>query len=138
MNAGDHEVATRAEGARALFTGKGRETFFEAQRRNRRATWRLSVVSVFATLVMGIPSALTVTPVLYAAGLIVAEVLNIWFPLPASFWRNANDLAHSGLLAINWVLQQGRVANPEGLAVGAGVLLLPGTILSLGLWLGLN
>ena len=46
---------------------RDRESFFEAQRRNRRATWRLSAVAVIATVVMGIPLALTITPLLYAA-----------------------------------------------------------------------
>jgi Zn-dependent protease with chaperone function len=116
---------------------RDRESFFDAQRRNRRATWRLSAVCVLATVVMGIPLALTVTPLLYAAALVVADVINIWFPLPSSVWQHANHFAHYGMLAIGW-LTQGQTANPQVLALGAAVLLLPGAILSLALWLGVN
>src|SRR6185437_8275538 len=102
-----------------FFAGpRDRESFFDAQKRNRRATWRLSVVSAFATLVMGIPLALTVTPLLYAAGLIIADVVNIWMPLPQSFWQQSNELARYGLTAFKWMTG--------------------GAILSVGLWLGIN
>jgi len=116
---------------------RDRESFFEAQRRNRRATWRLSAVAVLATIVMGIPLALTITPLLYAAVLIVADIVSIWMPLPPAFWQHANDLARYGLLAIGW-LTQGKATNPQALALGAAVLLLPGAILSVGVWLGVN
>jgi len=116
---------------------RDRESFFEAQRRNRRATWGLSVVSVLATVVMGIPLALTITPLLYAAALILADIVSIWAPLPPSFWQHADDIARYGMVAIGW-LTQGKAANPQALALGAAVLLLPGAILSVGLWLGVN
>ena len=116
---------------------RDRESFFEAQRRNRRATWRLSAVAVIATVVMGIPLALTITPLLYAAALIIADIVSIWVPLPPSFWQHANDLARYGMVAIEW-LGQGKAGNPQALALGAAVLLLPGAILSVGLWLGVN
>ena len=116
---------------------RDRESFFEAQRRNRRATWRLSAVAVIATVVMGIPLALTITPLLYAAALIVADSVSIWTPLPPSFWQHANEIARYGMVAIGW-LTQGKAANPQALALGAAVLLLPGAILSVGLWLGVN
>ncbi len=116
---------------------RDRESFFEAQRRNRHATWRLSAVSVLATVVMGIPLALTITPLLYAAALIIADIVSIWAPLPSSFWQHANEIARYGMVAIGW-LTQGKTANPQALVIGAAVLLLPGAILSLGLWLGVN
>lgn len=116
---------------------RDRESFFEAQRRNRRATWRLSAVAVIATVVMGIPLALTITPLLYAAALIVADIISIWTPLPPSFWQHANELARYGMVAIGW-LTQAKAANPQTFALGAAVLLLPGATLSVGLWLGVN
>ncbi|MHB8539986.1 MAG: M48 family metalloprotease [Candidatus Acidiferrales bacterium] len=129
-------MATRSSST-VVVGPRDRESFFEAQRRNRRATWRLSVVSVLATVVMGIPLALTITPLLYAAALIVADIVNIWTPLPPSFWQHANEIARYGMVAIEW-LTQGKAANPQALALGAAVLLLPGAILSVGLWLGVN
>ena len=116
---------------------RDRESFFEAQRRNRRATWRLSAVAVIATVVMGIPLALTITPLLYAAALIIADIVSIWAPLPPSFWQHANELARYGMVGIGW-LTQGKAVNPQALALGLAVLLLPGAILSVGLWLGVN
>lgn len=116
---------------------RDRESFFEAQRRNRRATWRLSAVAAIATVVMGIPLALTITPLLYAAALIIADIVSIWAPLPPSFWRHANELARYGMVGIGW-LTQGKAVNPQALALGLAVLLLPGAILSVGLWLGVN
>jgi hypothetical protein len=114
-----------------------RESFFEVQCRNCRATWRVSAVSVLATVVMGVPLALTITPLLYAVALIVADIVSIWTPLPPSFWQHADEIARYGMVAIGW-LTQGKAANPQALALGATVLLLPGTILSVGLWLGVN
>jgi hypothetical protein len=105
----------------APFTGpRNRESFFDAQRRNRRATWRLSAVCVLATVVMGIPLALTITPLLYAAGSLIAEIVNIWMPLPASFWQRSNEFARYGLLAIQWVTQ-GKSANSQAVLIGAAV-----------------
>lgn len=116
---------------------RDRESFFEAQRRNRHATWRLSVVCLLAIIVMGIPIALTATPLLYAAALFIADVVNIWVSLPLSFWQHANDIARYGLLAIDW-LTANKAANPQAVAIGAAILLLPGTFLSVGLWLAVN
>ena len=122
----------------AAFAGpRDRESFFDAQKRNRHATWRLSVVSAFATVVMGIPLALTVTPVLYAAGLIVADIVNIWMPLPQSFWQQSSELARYGLTAFKW-MAGGPMPNPNALALGIAVLLLPGALLSIALWFGIN
>ena len=121
-----------------VFVGpRDRESFFDAQRRNRRATWRLTTVSVLAVVVMGIPLALTITPLIYATALIVADIISIWLPLPASLWQRADELAHYGLQAIIWATQ-GQTANPHALLLGAAVLLLPGTVLSVGLWMGVN
>lgn len=116
---------------------RDRESFFEAQKRNRRATWRLSAVSVAAAVVMGIPLALTITPLLYAAALIVADIVNLWTPLPPAFWQLAREVARYGMVALGALLQ-GKPANPQALALGVAVLLLPGAILSVGLWLGVN
>ena len=122
----------------APFAGpRNRESFFEAQRRNRRATWRLSIASVLAIIVMGIPVALTVTPLLYAAALLLADLVSIWTPLPPALWRIANELARYGLLALS-SLTQGKTANPQALAIGGAVLLVPGAMLSVGLWLGID
>jgi Zn-dependent protease with chaperone function len=119
------------------FVPGDRESFFEAQRRNRRATWRLSFVSLLATIVMGIPLALMITPLLYAAALLVADIVGIWIPLPPVFWRSAGELAHYGFFVFE-LMAQGKEANPQALAIGAAVLLVPGAFLSVGLWFGIT
>jgi len=86
------------------FVPRDRESFFDAQRRNRRATWRMSVLCVFAAVVIGIPLALVVTPLLYAVALIVADIINYFSPLPAAFWQFSTDLARFGLVALGWLL----------------------------------
>jgi Zn-dependent protease with chaperone function len=116
---------------------RDRESFLDAQRRNRRATWRLSAVSVLAAVVMGIPLALIVTPLIYAVTLIGAYVVNHFLPLPAGFWQQADRFASFAMIAGNWLFEH-QPADPRSLALGAAVLLLPGAILSAGLWLGVN
>lgn len=79
----DHMIGFPQSASAPRFSPHDRESFFDAQRRNRHATWRLSAVTVIATIVMGIPLALTITPLLYAAGLITAEIVSA-----ESFCRN--------------------------------------------------
>ena len=126
------------ESPRSSIAGpRHRESFLDAQRRNRHATWRLSAVSAIAAVIMGIPLALTITPLLYAVGLMVADIVSLWTPLPAAFWQFANAIGQYGTTALLWLLQ-GKSTDPQTLAVGGAVLLLPGALLSLGLWRGVN
>jgi hypothetical protein len=61
------------------------ETFFKAQERNRRATWRMSALCVVAAFLMGIPLTLVLTPFFYAVSMATAEVVNYFSPLPPQF-----------------------------------------------------
>jgi Zn-dependent protease with chaperone function len=116
---------------------RDRESFLDAQQRNRRATWRISVLCVTAAVVMGIPLALTITPLLYAVVLIGADIINYFSPLPQAFWQLATEFARSGFVALGWLLEQ-KPADPQSLALGAAVMLLPGVLLSLSLWLAIS
>ena len=60
------------------FVPRDRQSFFDAQRRNRRATWRLSVLCLLAVVIMGIPLSLIVTPFLYAVTLLAADIVNLF------------------------------------------------------------
>jgi Zn-dependent protease with chaperone function len=111
-----------------------RESFLDAQRRSRHATWRLSAVCVIAAVVMGIPLSLMVTPLLYAVALTAADTLNYFWKLPAFFWQTASEIARFGFVALNWILPPHRHADPQTLALGAAVMLLPGILLSVALW----
>ena len=135
MSTDSREIALAASPA---FVGpRDRESFFDAQRRNRRATWRMSALCTLAGALMGIPLALTITPLLYGVVLIVADVVNIWWPLPAAFWQLSGEVAHYGIASLQSLLQ-GRFASMQGFALGAVVMLLPGAALSFILWLGMS
>ncbi len=114
-----------------------RESFLDAQQRNRHATWRLSVVCLIAILVMGIPLTLIVTPLLYAVALLAADLINYFWRLPSVFWQFANEIARFGFTALYWLLPPHKHADPQALVLGAIVLILPGILLSLVLWLAI-
>ena len=52
------------------------ESFFTAQKRNRRACWRITAVCYVAALILGLPLTLVITPLIYAVTLVVAEIVN--------------------------------------------------------------
>lgn len=110
------------------------ETFFAAQKRNRRATWRMSALCTFAAFIMGLPLTLVLTPLLYAGTLIVAEIINHFSPLPPDFWRQANDLAKLGLRVADYVINQKGTLDPGELTAGLILVLLPGMVVAYGLW----
>ena len=131
-----------SESARASVVGqrylpRDRESFLDAQQRNRRATWRISFLCLIAAVVMGIPLALIITPLLYAVLLISADIINYFSPLPPDFWQLASEFARFGVVALNWLLQH-KPADPQTLGIGAAVMLLPGVLLSVSLWLGVS
>ena len=111
------------------------ETFYNAQKRNRRATWRMSTLSALAALAMGVPLTLVLTPLIYAVTLIIADIVNLFAPLPREFWENANGLGRLGLRVADYVInQKGTVEVPE-LVFGLAILLLPGMVATFLLWL---
>jgi len=136
------DLLTVSESARASVVGqrylpRDRESFLDAQQRNRRATWRISVLCVIAAVIMGIPLALIITPLLYAVVLIGADVINYFSPLPQDFWQLASEFARFGKVALDWVSQQ-KAADAQAVAIGLAVMLLPGVLLSVALWLGID
>ncbi|HET9282642.1 MAG TPA: M48 family metalloprotease [Candidatus Angelobacter sp.] len=119
------------------FAPQNPETFFAAQKRNRRATWRMSALSAFAAFIMGIPLTLVLTPLLYALTLAGAEIINHFSPLPPEFWQNANDLAKFGARVADYVLNQKGTLDPQELAIGLALVLLPGMLVAFALWIGM-
>src|SRR5215472_6535478 len=119
------------------FAPRNPETFFRAQKRNRRATWRMSALCAFAAFVMGIPLTLVLTPLLYALTMAVAEIINHFSPLPPEFWQNANDLAKFGVRVADYVLNQKGTLDPQELAAGLALVLLPGMVAAFALWVGM-
>ncbi len=112
------------------------ETFFKAQQRNRRATWRMSALCVFAALLMGIPLTLVLTPFLYAITLVAAEIVDHFSPLPPEFWQYAGDTAKLVFRVTDAVINQRGLVNLQELAVVAALVFLPGLFMALALWVG--
>jgi Zn-dependent protease with chaperone function len=131
MSARDQGIATPS------FTPRDPETFFRAQKRNRRATWRMSALGIFAAFIMGIPLTLVLTPLVYAVTLIVADIVNQFSPLPPEFWQNVHALAQLGGRVINYLANQKGTLDPQELVLGLCLVLLPGMVIAFGLWLGM-
>lgn len=118
---------------RVLARIEPRERFFEAQRRNRRATWRMGAVCAASAVLMGVPLTLVITPAICAAGLVVAAVISHLSPLPPWMFDRANRLAGVAFGALGAVLEH-QHADLRALLIGVIVLIAPGAILSLALW----
>ncbi|MGH7966156.1 MAG: M48 family metalloprotease [Candidatus Binatia bacterium] len=113
-----------------------RVSFFEEQKRNRRATWRLAAACGLAIIVMGIPLCIVLTPLLYALSLIVIHTVNLFTPIPAVMQALASTAALVGA-AFEYFLEEAEVQVPFFKAfLGLGALLLPGIGLAGAVWLG--
>jgi Zn-dependent protease with chaperone function len=111
-----------------------RESFFDAQRRNRRATWRMSFFCFLAAFAMGIPLTLALSPLIYFVVLVGAEVYNYYSPLPKEFWIYVGNLAHLAQRVADAVFNH-KPIDPETAVLGSLVFLLPGILLSVVFWL---
>src|SRR5215470_10467824 len=104
-------------GASRSFVPQNPETFFAAQKRNRRATWRMSALCAFAAFIMGIPLTLVLTPLLYGVTLAVAEVINHFYPIQ-DFLQSSSQLAQIGVRVADYVLNgKGAPPDPQELAL---------------------
>ena len=131
MNTQESAAAAPALGPRVP------ETFFRAQQRNRRATWRMSALCVFAAFLMGIPLTLVLTPFLYAVTMATAELVNHFAPLPPEFWQRTGDLAKLAYRVADAVINQRGPLDPQELAISLALVFLPGIVLALVLWVGI-
>ena len=96
----------------------------------------MSALCTFAAIIMGIPLTLVLTPLLYAVGMVVLETVNHFSPQP-ELLQNANDLARLGLRVADYVINQKGTLDPGELALGLAVVLLPGMLMTFGLWAGM-
>ena len=115
-----------------------RESFFEAQRRHRRTTWRLSAVCVVAVAIMGIPLSLVLTPVLYTLLLLLAHLADLVVPIPESFWQALAAGASLMIRVVGGLLGEEAPASVTQTLVGLTVMLLPGAVAMVLIWLGLH
>jgi Zn-dependent protease with chaperone function len=112
-----------------------REHFLDAQRRNRRASWRASLFAPIAVLLAGVPLCVIVTPALFAPLLAAGYVLHAVGVLPAGVWSWLHDAAH--LLPTAWNAVRGRGAAPswEMLAL---LLVVPGAVVMVAAWVAIR
>ena len=122
-----------AEPASRNFVPLNPETFFKAQKRNRRATWRMSALCTFAAFIMGVPLTLVLTPLLYAITMVVLETVNHFSPQP-ELLAYFDQLARLGLRVADFVINQKGTLDPGELATGLALVLLPGMVVAFGLW----
>ncbi len=104
-----------------------REHFFAAQARNRRATWRLTALCLLGVVLMGIPMSVVISPIVYAAVIILNDLLNLVVPTPDLYYL----LAH--------IDQNHAMAGPPGAAshlLIAVALVGPGTLVMALAWIG--
>src|SRR5262245_8966254 len=110
------------------------ETFFRAQKRNRRATWRMSALGVLAAFLMGIPLTLALTPLLYVVTLVGAEIVNHFSPLPREFWHTVDGIARLGMRVGDYVFNHKVTLDQQELVLGAVLFLAPGMVVAFALW----
>src|SRR5258708_24854862 len=117
------------------FQPRDPETFFAAQRRNRRATWRMSALGIFAAVIIGVPLTLVLTPLIYAATLVLAEIINHFSPLPPEFWQSAADVGQLASRVGNYFFNHRGTLDANSLAEAIALFLLPGMVMAFVLWL---
>lgn len=125
-------------GARGVAAGGRpveRETFYDVQRRHRRSSWRFTVLSAVAVVVLGLPLSVLVSPVASGLVIVATDALDPLIGTPdlvaeiedvVDRWTEARDAADRGEPASYPVAQA---------ALIGGLLLVPGILAMLGAWL---
>ena len=125
----------RAGGVAAGGRPVERETFYDAQRRHRRSSWRFTVLSAVAVVVLGLPLSVLVSPVASGLAIMATDALDPLIGTPdlvaeiedvVDRWTEARDAADRGEPASYPVAQA---------ALIGGLLLVPGILAMLGAWL---
>jgi len=106
-----------------------RTSFFAEQRRHRRASGRLAAVAILAVALMGVPVSLVLTPVFYGAALILADIFNLFYPIPLSITGPIGNAAHA--------LADGTLS-AIGFVLLALIVTAPGIAVMVLLWLGVR
>jgi len=112
--------------------------FEDEQRRYRRKSWRFSVFAAFAALTTGIPACVVVTPLVYAFALLVAYIVNAISPLSPSTWTSLQRLAEAIPYAVETIDKGGAQRNIPQIATGIAVLVVPGALTMLAIWIAVR
>ena len=115
-----------------------RETFYEAQRRHRRATWRFTALSAVAVALLGLPLSVVVSPVLSGLVIIGSDVASQVVDTPDAV-AGLEDVADRWSAAVDARERGGPADFPVRQAVTvAGLLLVPGVVMMLVAWLAVR
>jgi Zn-dependent protease with chaperone function len=109
--------------------------FADEQRRYRRKSWRFTLFAALAVLTTGIPACIIVTPLIYAVVLLIAYIINVFAPLSPSAWTSLQRLAEAIPRAAASIDEGEALRNIGQIAQGAAVLVLPGALAMLALWI---
>jgi Zn-dependent protease with chaperone function len=115
-----------------------RETFYEAQRRHRRASWRFTALSAVAVALLGLPLSVVVSPLLSGLVIIGSDVANQVVDTPDAV-AGLEDVADRWSAAVD-ARERGEPADfpVRQAATVAGLLLVPGVVMMLLAWLAVR
>ena len=80
--------------------------FLDEQKRNRRQSWRFSVLAFFGALATALPLCLLVTPALFAITLLAAHAINLVWPLGPAIWTFLKTISFSLAIVFAIVTKQ--------------------------------
>jgi Zn-dependent protease with chaperone function len=112
--------------------------FADEQRRYRRRSWRFSVMAAIAAVATGIPASIIATPVVYAVVLIIAYLVNLVVPLEPGTWTALEKLSQAIPTAADTIDRASGWESWPTIAAAVGVLVLPGALLMLVIWLAVR
>lgn len=115
-----------------------RESFFEAQRRNRQATWRLSAVCILAVIFTGIPLSLILAPPVYGLLLLGLAVAKRYVAVPPEIWQTLVQMGSSVGAILDHFSNNKPLPPLDIVLTAAAVVLLPGIVIQFLLWLGMR
>lgn len=118
--------------------GGERETFYEAQRRHRRAAWRFTALSAVAVALLGLPLSVVVSPVLSGLVIMGSDVAGLVVDTPDAV-AGLEDVADRWSAAVD-ARERGEPADfpVRQAATVAGLLLVPGVVMMLLAWLAVR
>ncbi len=114
-----------------------RVSFFDEQRRNRRATWRLAAVSAGALFLVGVPLSFVLAPLIYAVALILVNTIHLFMPIPEAL-KLLNSLGNLAFSLFEHLSGDSTATISTATLLPAIVVwLLPGVVVAALFWLGM-
>lgn len=125
----DTDIGAHLPGGYAAIPGPAdRESFRDAQKRHRRASWRFTALSAAAIGLMGLSLSVIISPLVYAFAIVVNDLVNLLFRTPDVLQR---------------FVDSGGSSSTDGTPVEVVVvvilaLLLPGALALILSWIGVR